>query len=154
MVKIILLSGEQNHRCCYCGNSMTYHDFCRKGPAPRNAMTRDHVIPKSYGGCGYHRNIVIACIQCNSLRGNIHAYVFHRLMEEWKKRDPDFTKTWYYLDRYELWRYKMEVLLYQKWHLKSLRRSSPEDGGRYDHFITHHGKYLTAGRNHQVFHLH
>ena len=147
MVKIILLSGEQNHRCCYCGNSMTYYDFCRKGQAPRNAMTRDHVIPKSYGGCGYHQNIVIACVQCNSLRGNIHAYVFYRLMEEWKKRDPDFTKTWYYLDRQELWRYKMEVLLYQKWHLKSLKKSSREDSGRYDHFITYHGKYLTAGRS-------
>ncbi len=148
MVKIILLSGRQNHRCYYCSNSMIYHDFTTPGPPPPNAMTRDHVIPKSYGGSGMIHNMVIACRQCNSLRGNIHADVFYRLIFTWYERDPNFLYTWHHLDKHSLWRYKMEVLLYQKRHLKSRRRSSDVDYGRYDHFITHHGKYLTASRMH------
>jgi len=146
MVKIILLSGEQNHRCCYCGNSMIYHDFNRKGAIPPNAMTRDHVIPKSYGGCGYYQNIVIACRQCNSLRGNVHAHIFYQLIERWKKRNPDFAKTWYSISREEHWRYKMEVLFYQSLHLKSRRRESAEDSERYERFSTYNGKYLSIGR--------
>lgn len=147
MVKIILLSGEQNHRCCYCSNGMTYHNFNLRGPIPRNAMTRDHVIPKSYGGTGYYQNIVIACRQCNEIRGNLHAHVFHRLMEEWKKRDVDFIPSWYYFSKQHLWRYKMEVLLYQNLHLKSHRKRSHEDSSRYNRFMVHHGSQLTVGRN-------
>lgn len=146
MVKIILLSGEQNHRCCYCGNSMTYHNFCSPGPIPPNAMTRDHVVPKSYGGCGYYENIVIACSQCNSLRGNLDANIFHRLMEEWKKRYQDFAKTWHYVSRADLWRFKMEVYLYQNLHLKHQRKRDVRSFNRYEKFKLHHGQSLAASR--------
>jgi hypothetical protein len=150
MVNIILLSGKQNHRCYYCSNSMIYHDFMSRGPHPPNAMTRDHVIPKSYGGPGLAYNIVIACRQCNGLRGNIHADIFYRLILTWYDRDPNFLYTWHQLDKYDLWRYKMEVLFYQNLHLRSRRRKNSIDFHRYQKFITHHGGYLNKYRSNQV----
>lgn len=48
--------------CAYCGST---HD-----------LSRDHVVPKSRGGSLDPSNIVIACRNCNSAKGN-------RTPEEW-----------------------------------------------------------------------
>lgn len=154
MVKIILLSGRQNHRCYYCSLSMIYHDFTRPGLHPPNAMTKDHVIPKSYGGSGFDENMVIACYQCNGLRGNIHADVFYRLILAWYDRDPNFLYTWHHLDKHALRRYKMEVLFYQNLHLRSRRKKDSVSFYRYHKFITHHGGYLTKYRTNHVQYAH
>jgi len=83
------LSGEQNHRCCYCGvrmklghakatsEEMVYVAFCH--PRARamfdywRTATRDHIIPASAGGGYTYENLVAACMWCNSYRGNLPA---------------------------------------------------------------------------------
>ncbi len=41
--------------------------YCGKNSRP---MTIDHVIPKSYGGKDAWENLVCACVQCNTKKGN------------------------------------------------------------------------------------
>ncbi len=47
------------HLCLYCG-----YEF------PENNLTRDHVIPLSRGGRDRWSNVVSACRQCNTRKGN------------------------------------------------------------------------------------
>ena len=48
---------RDNYRCMYCG-------------VKSNALTIDHVIPKSRGGVDSWENLVSACITCNNKKGN------------------------------------------------------------------------------------
>lgn len=56
------LSGEQNHRCCYCGKRMEANGNRRDYP------TFEHVEPFGLGGADHPDNIVIACRGCNEER--------------------------------------------------------------------------------------
>jgi len=47
------------HLCLYCGNECLEQD-----------LTRDHVIPLSRGGSDRWSNVVAACRQCNTRKGN------------------------------------------------------------------------------------
>ncbi len=47
---------RDEHRCQYCGN--------------REALTIDHVFPRSRGGKDTWENLVAACSRCNSRKGN------------------------------------------------------------------------------------
>lgn len=47
---------RDNHYCQYCGS--------------RKHLTIDHVLPRSRGGTHSWDNVVIACMQCNSIKGN------------------------------------------------------------------------------------
>ena len=47
---------RDNHCCQYCGS--------------RKHLTIDHVLPRSRGGTHSWDNVVIACMQCNSIKGN------------------------------------------------------------------------------------
>ncbi|MEX2353968.1 MAG: HNH endonuclease [Gammaproteobacteria bacterium] len=47
------------HLCMYCGNEYSEH-----------SLTRDHVIPISRGGRDRWSNVVTACRQCNTRKGN------------------------------------------------------------------------------------
>ncbi len=47
------------HLCMYCGKE--YHE---------SSLTRDHVIPISRGGKDRWRNVVTACRNCNTRKGN------------------------------------------------------------------------------------
>ena len=57
------LFARDRYRCQYCGR-----------PAgelkPREALTRDHVIPLSRGGTNDWTNVVTACSPCNTKKGN------------------------------------------------------------------------------------
>jgi len=66
------LSESQNHRCCYCSCTMTLAD----DDAPSMA-TREHVIPRAFGGPTEWWNLVAACRECNSLRGHMYAMKFY-----------------------------------------------------------------------------
>jgi len=55
-----LLSEQQNHRCCYCGEHFTHY----------NPATIEHVIPKARGGTDDYDNLVVACEPCNRQRGD------------------------------------------------------------------------------------
>jgi 5-methylcytosine-specific restriction endonuclease McrA len=47
---------RDGHRCQYCGD--------------RDALTIDHVLPRSRGGSDTWENLVAACARCNSRKGN------------------------------------------------------------------------------------
>jgi 5-methylcytosine-specific restriction endonuclease McrA len=54
----------RDHSCC---------QSCGRPPAelkPREALTRDHVIPISRGGTNDWTNVVTACSPCNTKKGN------------------------------------------------------------------------------------
>lgn len=53
------LFARDGHLCLYCGREF-----------PRHALTRDHVLPVSKGGRDVWENVVAACFQCNSRKGN------------------------------------------------------------------------------------
>lgn len=57
------LFARDRYRCQYCG---------RLGVElrPREALTRDHVIPLSRGGLNVWRNVVTACSPCNTRKAN------------------------------------------------------------------------------------
>ena len=57
------LFARDRYRCQYCG---------RTGPElkPREALTRDHLIPLSRGGSNEWTNVVTACSTCNTRKAN------------------------------------------------------------------------------------
>lgn len=48
--------------CAYCGTDL-------RGAAP-GQLTLDHLTPRSHGGDNEATNLVLACVACNSSRGN------------------------------------------------------------------------------------
>lgn len=65
------LSEAQNHKCCYCSCEMTLED----DNSPTMA-TREHIIPRVFGGPTEWWNLVAACNECNTLRGHMDAQAF------------------------------------------------------------------------------
>ncbi len=57
------LFARDHYRCQYCGR----HQSELK---PREALTRDHLIPISRGGLNLWTNVVAACSPCNARKGN------------------------------------------------------------------------------------
>lgn len=54
------LFGRDRNICAYCGNHFpNYH-----------TLSRDHIMPKSRGGLNTWMNVVTACRDCNSKKGN------------------------------------------------------------------------------------
>lgn len=53
------LFARDAHLCLYCGRECS-----------RPHLTRDHVMPLSKGGLDMWENVVSACFQCNSRKGN------------------------------------------------------------------------------------
>lgn len=58
-----LMFARDNYTCQYCGKT-------DKQLGSRNALTRDHVMPKSRGGKDTWTNCVTACSKCNSRKDN------------------------------------------------------------------------------------
>jgi 5-methylcytosine-specific restriction endonuclease McrA len=54
-----LLFRRDRNICAYCGN--TFHD---------SILTRDHIVPQSYGGKDTWMNLVAACKPCNNRKGD------------------------------------------------------------------------------------
>lgn len=59
------LSERQNHRCCYCGERMTF-----TGNDERQA-TVEHVIERRLGGSDGMENLVSCCLTCNLHRNEM-----------------------------------------------------------------------------------
>ena len=57
------LFARDRYRCQYCGRPAAELK-------PREALTRDHVIPMSRGGTNDWTNVVTACSPCNTRKGN------------------------------------------------------------------------------------
>lgn len=73
--KRIKFAADRGGRCWHCGDTVdptTVH-------TPKSA-TRDHKIPKALNGGNSQANSLLACQQCNGLRGHADAEAFRRLM--------------------------------------------------------------------------
>lgn len=142
MLRIYLLSEPQNHRCCYCGHTMV-----EVPPeaiiVPRNCMTREHVIPRSWEGIG-RENLVAACRLCNELRGNMDAIAFFNLLQKWFKRDVTLRDRWHYISHLEYRQFKVQCLRTQERHLRGLSRYFPVFQERHKTFMLHNEQRLRA----------
>lgn len=80
--KGIIICARDDFRCHYCKSNKN--------------LTYDHVIPKSKGGSNRHQNIVIACYDCNQLKGNLSVEEFwekFREREELRQRSKSESLT-------------------------------------------------------------
>lgn len=75
------LGEAQNWRCCYCGSRMSNASSWFGLPKTIES-TLEHVIPLSRGGPDHPDNMVVACCQCNQLRGNLPVDEFLRRMAD------------------------------------------------------------------------
>ncbi len=48
----------------------------------RSMATREHVIPRAFGGETTWDNLVAACSECNSLRGHVDAQAFYWMRQQ------------------------------------------------------------------------
>jgi HNH endonuclease len=97
---------------------MTRHIHTEGSATPRNAMTKDHVEPRRYGGETTYWNMVAACCQCNQLRGELEAEAFYNITKKWFKRDPTLRERWFLISRTELTEFKIHC---QTTHARQLR---------------------------------
>jgi hypothetical protein len=70
--RLIQLTNEQNHRCCYCGQQSWHpeiEDYDTVKHSRWNRATLEHIIPLVHGGSNGKHNLVMACSQCNGARG-------------------------------------------------------------------------------------
>ena len=95
----------QNHNCCYCHHTMTENKKLRTN---RNQPTKEHVEPRCHGGQTVVENLVIACAQCNNIRGAMDAEVFYELIWYWFAKDPTLHHRWHNISRVEVGRFKNE----------------------------------------------
>lgn len=143
MLHIYILSECQNHRCCYCGHRMVEIKKQEKIIVPRNAMTREHVVPKSYGGIG-QENLVAACRLCNEMRGNMDAVAFYNLQQKWFRRDETLLQRWHKISDHEYYFFKLLCLRTQERHMRGLARRHIEFAFRHHVFTKHYGEKLRA----------
>ena len=73
--RIMKLSEQQNHRCCYCGVHTWCKHYGEDGPWQTMA-TVEHVLPRKNGGTNKKGNIVMACSECNNKRARENPYIF------------------------------------------------------------------------------
>ncbi len=66
-------------RCYYCGKQLVFKNRVR---GLRGSWHVDHKIPVSRGGTNHVRNLVPACIDCNSDKSDLTASEYFSLYEE------------------------------------------------------------------------
>ncbi len=93
MANIKRLSEGQNHRCCYCGHPVIFPKEINHHSKKRMA-TRDHVLAQARGGKN-EDNLVIACLLCNNLRGDMDAIAFFNFMQKFFQRNPKIHENWH-----------------------------------------------------------
>lgn len=101
------LTEAQNHYCCYCHHELPYN---RKQQTERNQPTKDHVEPRCHGGATAPDNLVMACAQCNHIRGAMKAEVFYELLWYWFSIDPTLRQRWHHISRREFAERKRECI--------------------------------------------
>lgn len=69
MTKRALIQSKFGNRCAYCGKELDY-----------NAVTLDHVIPKSKGGTREESNLYPACQKCNGLKRDLSLDDFRKMI--------------------------------------------------------------------------
>lgn len=76
--------------CHYCGEQCAPHT---EGDNPKRA-TREHVVPKFYGGEDHIDNFILACADCNNDRGVMLFYCYCMLCEPIIQRAMEKRKFW------------------------------------------------------------
>lgn len=81
----IALSGAQNHRCPYCGITMSLDARLPYG------STIDHVVSRCRGGADEWDNLVAACRECNEDKGSQNGlhYAAHQCKRQ-KRHHPGY----------------------------------------------------------------
>lgn len=140
MCRLLRLAEPQNHRCCYCGHHMILatKQFRMR---PRNAISRDHVIPRACDGKNAD-NLVAACAQCNHLRGDMDAIAFFNLLQRLFRRSPNLHARWHYVSRATLANLRIRFLLTHERYLRGLGKRHKEYAFRHMHFVTNYGHEL------------
>ena len=116
------IAAAQNYMCCYCEHRMFRHTHRLGFATPRDAITKDHVIPRVYNGPTVAENLVAACCQCNNLRGEMEATAFKNLLTKWFARDPWLWIRWHTIDYDELNDLKLQCLQVHERQLRGLAR--------------------------------
>jgi 5-methylcytosine-specific restriction endonuclease McrA len=71
------IAKQQGNQCYYCGKRVRQMARSYRGPLPHYAETLDHIIPLSKGGpFAPTVNAVVACHECNQMRGIEDARIF------------------------------------------------------------------------------
>lgn len=83
---ILCENGDEN--CHYCNVKLVFG----KKQRSFNFATVDHVQPKSKGGENSLSNFVLACMGCNSLRGNMSYDKFCSIVSSVEDRDNYYAK--------------------------------------------------------------
>lgn len=138
MPKIKPLSEAQNHRCCYCGNRVL---FSKKNISIANLATRDHIISRAAGGKN-GRNLVVSCLLCNQMRGDLPALTFFNLQQKWFQSDPTLQERWHRTDRYERQSFKHECLCALEIHLRKRAKQSTAYAFRHFDLIARDGHHF------------
>lgn len=69
------LSEQQNHRCCYCGKHTWSLHYGEDGDW-QDMSTIEHIRCRVHGGTNKKGNLVMACSECNNLRGRKNPIIF------------------------------------------------------------------------------
>ena len=127
MTSLTHLSGCQNHRCAYCGVVMVLVEIERSDRKPRRnrppqgqswgayqrsrkarRASRDHFVPKGFGGADTEDNLIAACRWCNNYRGNQPAEVAFERIQRLVRRGTHphivFEQTGYFPKDYHMLR--------------------------------------------------
>ncbi len=99
------LSEAQNHLCCYCHQEMPAE---KHRQTKRNQPTKDHVEPRCHGGPTRPDNLVMACAQCNHIRGAMDAEVFYDLIWYWFRSDETLHARWHHISHHEFRAFQKE----------------------------------------------
>lgn len=114
------LAEAQNHRCCYCQCPV---DHAVQPHNIRTALTKDHYHPRCYGGPTTPENLVIACAQCNQIRGSLDAETFYTVIQAWFKKDPGLQARWHTISSAEFGAFRHEcIIMDQKRWQRSIKK--------------------------------
>lgn len=139
---IEVIAKSQDNRCPYCEHGMVRVKQMYGVTYPRNAMTKDHLEPRVYGGPNSRENLIAACSQCNHLRGEMDARAFKNLQRKWFRRDPTLQERWHSISREELNRYKVQTLTVHERHMRGLGIYFIEYGFRHFDFTNRERRRL------------
>jgi hypothetical protein len=64
------LASRDGRQCHYCRDDMVFPLDKRQPQNIPNAVTRDHIVPRSMGGEYRDHNLILACRRCNEKRGD------------------------------------------------------------------------------------
>jgi len=123
--KLLKLSEQQNHRCCYCtqrtwmfgrqqiSSLLGYEEDRLPGMSKNTLATLEHIVPISSGGTEHESNLIMSCYRCNTSRGSQYSAI-----EFWEiRQDPQ--------------RYREHVM--QKRRARTAKRQTPERKAKRQH---------------------